>query len=330
MDFAAFLAWREQVQAGQPEAGIACETRIARAFAVIRPVLEPPAQLPRVHRCDLGRQWCALRGLPAERAPLALACAGVRHALSLLFARLARQGRRVALPADVYPVYWQLAAAAGVETFGFDTFPQFEPGAILAASAEAGCAVAVLPAPLKLHGRQWSADEARQAADWLAADPERRLVLDGVYSFGQPLAPAIHALVAGGQVIYLDSLSKGWLHERTFGIALVPPGDFDDYAAEFRSFVLTPLQLWQARELMGAYAQLPQRLLQDMAQRRSVLRERLAAAGLRMLPAEQGYFLPVAAGAAQLLQAQRLLGLPATVFGSRSPEWSIASVLPAA
>jgi hypothetical protein len=90
----------------------------------------------------------------------------------------------VGLPSDVYPVYWQIAAESGVTAVPFDTFPRFDIESILSGVAAAGVAVALLPAPLKLQGRRWTAEEAATACRWLAERPDRRLILDGVYSFG--------------------------------------------------------------------------------------------------------------------------------------------------
>ncbi len=46
---------------------------------------------------------------------------------------------------------------------------------------------------------------------WLNEVPQRRLILDGVYSFGLPTDVFTQHLLETDQVIYLDSLSKGWL-----------------------------------------------------------------------------------------------------------------------
>ncbi|MCY1008206.1 hypothetical protein OV079_22125 [Nannocystis pusilla] len=233
MNFREFLAWSGGVR--EPAVLRACETRISAAFADLRPPLERADPPRTVHRCDLARAWCELRGLPPAAARGAMICAGVRHALSLLFAHMAVAGRRLALPTDVYPVYWDLARAAGVATVGVATFPELAIADLLDRATRADVAALVLPDPLKLHGRSLAADERAALLAWLARDPHRRLVLDGVYSFGRRLSPATLELLASGQVLYLDSLSKGWLYPRVFGVAHLPARDFDRLGPVFRA-----------------------------------------------------------------------------------------------
>ena len=178
----------------------------------------PPA------RCTdaiLAREWCRVRGFPETIAARALVSRGVRHSLAIFFAYLARESATIALPSDVYPVYRALADAAGAHTVRVRTFPELELDRVLGMEADH----VLLPYPLKLHGRAWTSAEIARATAWLAERRERRLWLDGVYSFGLPLDGSLTGLLATDQVVYLDSLSKGWLHEQVFGVAVVPEQD---------------------------------------------------------------------------------------------------------
>jgi DNA-binding transcriptional MocR family regulator len=305
------------------------ETRIAQALAALRPDVAVPEAFPAVHRCHLTPVWCALRGLPPEAARAAFACDGVRHGLDLLLRAFARAGRRIAIPRDVYPVYWRTAAATGVATSELDTLPEFDLPTLLARATSDGASVVLLPAPLKLHGRAWTPAEAEVAARWLAEDDERRLVLDGVYAFGQLLDAPILRLIATDQVFHLDSLSKGWLHELVFGVALVPERDRESLQGIFRALRPSQLQLFAARELMTRFRDFPARLANELAQRRATLAHRLAGTGVASRPAAHGYLVAIEADAAALLAAHRVLALPASVFGSARQDLSIASALPA-
>ena len=180
MDFTEFLAWSLRLSRDRDDLRRLCETRIARAFEGIRPKVETPARFAAVHRCDLARQWCEVRELPANVAKTTLICEGVRHGLALILRRLAEAGKRVALPKDVYPVYWGIVAESGVDTVGVETFPRFDLEAIFEAATRAGCSVVLLTAPLKLQSRNWTAGETGCAIGWLEEDSQRRLILDGV------------------------------------------------------------------------------------------------------------------------------------------------------
>jgi aspartate/methionine/tyrosine aminotransferase len=258
----------------------------------------------------------------------ALICEGVRHGLGLIFKVLAQARQRVALPRDVYPVYWRIAFEAGLEAVGVETFPCFELQAILDASASSGTSVVMLPFPLKLQGRPWTEEEVDQAVAWLHEEPQRRLILDGVYSFGLSSDKLTKRLVETDQVIYLDSLSKGWLHELVLGVAIVPERDLDVYADTFRSLQLSQANLFRARELLSGFQHFPRQLTDEIETKRHRLLERLNGTGRRVLPAVQGYFLAIEGSASLLVEEHRLLTMPATVFGSRLVQWSVASALP--
>lgn len=328
MNFEHYLSWSREVVSADAGLRRYGETRIAAAYSALRPVVEVPAVPARVHRCDLARQWCALQGWPAAWSARALVCEGVRHALELLLRRFARRAMRLTLPGDVYPVYWQIAAAAGVGTVPVETFPHFDLAAVLFAAERAGSTAVVLPAPLKLQGRAWTAAEVDIALAWLRHDPTRRLILDGVYAFGQPADATVQRLLGSGQAILLDSLSKGWLHPRQFGIALLPECEMADCAAAFRQLELSQAQLFGAQQLLDRHVGFPQRLAAELAARRQAFLAEARAGGLPVMDSANGYLVAIHRASVDLLRSQRLLAIPASVFGSAHADWSLASVLP--
>lgn len=326
MDFQAFLVW--SARAGRAD-GVErlCETRIAHAFSCIRP--NPPMLEPRVrmHRCDIVRLWCAARALPVPRMRNALACEGVRHALGLIFSLLARRGRAIAIPSDVYPVYWKLATRAGIRAMAFETFPQFEIEPTLAEATKADVHTVLLPYPLKLHGRSWTEEEVSIAQTWLAGQPERRLILDAVYTMGAAADRLLIRLLECGQVLLLDSLSKGWLHEQVFGVAVVPDADVDLYSEAFRSLQPENDKLLLAHALLTTSAETPDRVACELEARRTSLMARLSKLRLRTLAVSRGYLIPIEVRAEDILAQQSLMTIPVSVFGSSLKGWSIASVL---
>lgn len=330
MNFEQFIASSKSLRARDPGLTWACETRIAAALAPIRPQLdlcEPPRRL---HRCDLARLWCQRRGLSEARARTALVNCGVRHALALLFADMAASGQRLALPTDVYPVYWQLAGAAGLATTGIATFPELDTFTLVDAAERTACTALLLPNPLKIHGRWLDPGERAVLTAWLRADPRRRLILDGVYAFGRPLDPGTLELLDSGQVLYLDSLSKGWLHAKVFGVAHVPERDFARLAPIFRAAAPTQANLHLAARLLDHHHHFPARLVAELDDRRLRCRQRLCALGLTPLPADNGYFLAVDGLAAELAITRRIVLLPGSVFGELQRPLAIASALPPA
>ncbi len=329
MNFAAFVAWKTEIKRERPQVVDLSETRIAAAFADLRPSPSASSASGPVHRCDLARTWCRVHGLRDSLVGRTLVSEGVRHALTTVLRVLGANRCSVALPSDVYPVYWQIAAETGVTAVPFDTFPSFEVESTLSSVAASGASVVLLPAPLKLHGRRWSAAEVATARRWLAERPHRRLILDGVYSFGCDLDDPTRSLLDTGRVLYLDSLSKGWLHEKVFGAAIVPEDDLGLYRDAFRSQSPRQEQLALASHLLRAHAALPAQLAGALAGARATLRERLVDAGLAAGPLENGYLATVDRSAEEVLERFGLLTIPASVFGCRESGRCLASALPA-
>ena len=312
--FEDFVALQERVRREDPSVLQLGETRIARALAASRPAIAVPAEVPKLHRCHLATAWCERRGMPAEWSARALVCEGVRHALALIFGELARRGERVAIPSDVYPVYGQLADRAQLAVAPIATFPLL--------TFETAARYLLLPCPLKLHGRAWSAVEIAAAHAWLAADRTRRLILDGVYSFDAMLAPAVRALIDTDQVLYLDSLSKSWLHEKVFGTAVVPAQDFAAWAPIFRAAAPAQASLFVARALLEREVPVAAELAVRRARTLAVLADR----GIAATAPESGYFIPIPLAADVALARHRVLVVPIAVFGGTGA-WSFASAL---
>jgi len=312
--FEDFIAHQERVRREDPSIVQLGETRIARALAALRPAIAVPAELPKLHRCHLATAWCARRGIPAEWSARALVCEGVRHALALIFGELARRGEAVAVPSDVYPVYGRLAEHAHVATRPIETFPELS----FATTAR----YVLLPCPLKLHGRTWTDAELAAATAWLDADRTRRLILDGVYSFDAMLAPAVRALIETDQVLYLDSLSKSWLHEKVFGTAVVPARDFAAWAPIFRAAAPAQASLFLARALLERSVPVAAELDARRARTLAILAER----GITTAAVTRGYFIPIELAADVALAHHRVLVIPFAVFGGTGA-WSFASAL---
>ncbi|HEY0255475.1 MAG TPA: hypothetical protein VGC41_28295, partial [Kofleriaceae bacterium] len=207
-----------------------------------------------------------------------------------------------------------LADRAQLATVPIETFP--------ALAFDTVARYLLLPCPLKLHGRAWSDAEHAAASAWLAADRSRRLILDGVYSFDSQLAPAVRALIETDQVLYLDSLSKSFLHEKVFGTAVVPAQDFAAWAPIFRAAAPSQASLFVARSLLERAVAVEA----ELAVRRARALEILAGRGILATAPARGYFIPIEVEAELVLSRHGVLTIPFAVFGG-TRAWSFASAL---
>lgn len=329
MDFPQFLTWSAGARPSVPEANRYCETRIAYALRHLKPALESSDPLSHVRRRDLVRLWCHRAGLQ-EHPRTVLASEGVRHSLQVIFGLFAQSGATVAIPTDVYPVYLQIASRAQLSVLGFTTFPQFKLRQILHAAQEVGVLHVLLPCPLKLQGRAWTNEEMATAEAWLHAGKQRRLILDGVYGFGARLDSVTKRLIESDQVLFLDSLSKSFLHEQVFGVAVVPAQDLECYTAAFCNLVPASAKLHIAHQLLERHPDIPRQVARALDSRRTTLLSSVLRSQNQPLPPEQGYLVAIDCPAESLLKEHLLLAIPASVFGSLRTDWSVASALPAA
>lgn len=324
MRFADFQALRAKLRAARPDAIDCAETNLYASLArLIPPASSAPTRI--VHRCHLAADWAQCFGLPPAISGRALVSCGVRDSLTLLFRYYAATKARLWLPADNYPVYGELARAEGLPAAEFPTLPvPLWPDDRSGAPPE----VLVVTNPLKPLGRWLGAEDIAALTAWLAASPSRRLLLDTVYTFGLRFHPATLQLLATGQTILLHSLTKGWLHPRLFGIALVPEGDASALAPLFRAHPPSQANLARARELLHGFRAMPDAVGAEIAVARSRLHTMMPAGVRHFASADAaGYFTPVWGHWSELLKDANILGLPASVFGSSRDDVTILSNL---
>jgi molybdenum cofactor biosynthesis enzyme MoaA len=141
---------------------------------------------------------------------------GVRDSLRVLLGWLAGQGRSIALPCDIYPVYRQIADMVGVAFSTYPTLPAFDIAAALTCTDDA----LLLTAPLSPLGRDLTGEEVAALVAWLREHPERLLILDRVYDYGG--SADIAPLLATSQAAVCWSLSKAFLSPLVMGFTVVP------------------------------------------------------------------------------------------------------------
>lgn len=324
MNFAQFQQFREKLRRERPEVVDCAATNLYAALARFIPPTATPTSHT-VHRCHLATEWTARFDLSPGLSSRALISCGVRDSLALLFRHYAREGAQLWLPADTYPVYGALARAAGLIPHEFLTLP--EP-AWPTSPPLPGAELLVVANPLKPVGRWLSPGDVAALTAWLALSPRRRLLLDAVYTFETRFHPTALQLLATQQTILLHSLTKGWLHPRLFGVALIPERDAAALTPVFRTQPPPQSSLARARELMAQHAEMPANISRELDAARSRLLSSIPPHLTPLAMADSpGYFTPVAGRWQDILDGTNVLGLPATVFGSQREDITILSSL---
>ncbi len=324
MNFAQFRVLREAMLQEQPGLLDMAETNHVRAFGPWLPQVEFLEGAPRAHRCHLAEDWLALFCLPAEMKNRLFISRGVRHSLSLLLPLLARNGYRLHLPDDVYPVYEALASAANITRGAFPTLPVPQFPREDSGQAEA----LLLPNPLKPLGRYLSDEEVEGLKKWLKEDGRRRLVLDAVYTFDTQLHATTLELLATEQTIVLHSLSKGWAAPLVMGATLFPQSDADTFRPSFRDDPPAQAELQRAQLLLREHSRLPHHLREVLECKRSRAKEEMAARGVALeFSGCPGYLTTVQLSWEELRQLHGVLAIPASAFGSSRHDLSILSTL---
>jgi hypothetical protein len=323
MTFPEFQIRRAELLRQQPGLRDCAETNLYRALAhLAAPTTPPPTGT--VHRCHLAQTWTELFGLPPEYARRALISSGVRDSLVRLFSHYASHGTRVWLPADNYPVFGELARAAGLQPGAFPTLGHL---CLPRTEATGGVEILLLTNPLKPAGRWLTVGEVAELRNWLAASPQRRLLLDTVYTFTTSFHETTRTLLAAGQVTLLHSLTKGWLVPKLFGVTLVPEADFSSLVPAFRQGPPSQASLSQARKLMAQHAELPGKVAHELREAQVRLRAKLPVTWPEPFDAPDRYLFPIALPWEELLSRHGILGLPATTFGAERNDFTVLSSL---
>ncbi|MBP5872008.1 aminotransferase class I/II-fold pyridoxal phosphate-dependent enzyme [Streptomyces scabiei] len=319
MRFQEFQEFRQRQLSASPSLLDAAETNVYGALAPLRPQL--PTGTPTVHRCDLARAWLRRYELPEEWSGRAMVSRGVRHGLGVVFPWLRAARGRLWLPGDVYPVYFELARAAGLEPASYPTLPA---PALPRAPAVDRPEYLLLANPSKPLGRHLSDAECAELIAWLRESPRRRLLIDTVYDLETPFASGTRRLLDTRRAVLLHSVTKGWLWPRMFGVALLGTADAE-LADAFRADPPTPAQLQLADRLLTEHGDVPRQVVAELAARAERLFERLpedvlgaVSAASRSCPGN--YFFPVAIPAQVLRREYGVLAAPVSVFGAT--QWS--------
>lgn len=307
MRFREFQAHRAALLDARPHIHDLARHELKDAFAGFD---SPKPVEGRVHRCDLSRLWLEAHSMPVEWSERTLISQGVRAALSLIFRAWARKKKRALIAQDVYPVYERIAMEEGLS---YDVFPTVPSVTIGATAAD----LLLLPNPVVPRGDYLRASEVDEIASWVGCDPERRVVIDGVYAMQANLEAGTLRLLETGRAIFLSSLSKLWLSPQIMGVAIVPPQDVPALIGDFRESGVSHDSLRQARALLAEGGDLVRSVSNGLADARARLAGLLVSEGVELPVAHRasGYHTLLSRPWEQLLEENNILALPFEVFG---------------
>jgi aspartate/methionine/tyrosine aminotransferase len=332
MRFPEFEAHRARASADHPSWLDAGETNLYRAlpqhFPELARLADPVLDGP-VHRCHLASETLDFLGLSRARwEPRMGISLGVRDGLRILFEHAAEGGIEVLLPTDVYPAYWEIAAATAVKRRGWEARLPFGTGGF-PPPAEDGAAQWLLTLdPVKPWGRDLAAEELTRIRAWAAGDARRRVLVDAVYS-PRRLPASAEALIDEGIGVGLMSLSKGWLSPQKMGWALFSARDAAALRPRFLCQKKNAAGLSFARVAYRDHPARPAAVAAAVERLRSAFVEKVeTASGVRVELPRLGYLVPDP-GSAAAWEERGVIAIPASVFGSA---WggSFLSVIPPA
>ena len=252
-----------------------------------------------------------------------IACAsGVREILNGIFKLIAKQGKDLWLPDDVYPIYWKLAKEAGIKTNAFSTIPKLDLTFLNNTSKKS---VVLLPNPITPLGRHLNDYEVEELKTWVTSSKERRLIIDAVYTFENQFDNRTLELWKTEQAFIAHSLSKSWLSSGVLGVALIP----SDITPSLRN-VLEPLtegSVDKATQIMTSLPELPNTLKKVFIDEWKRLTPHIQQISPGFKPPETGYFSTIKRATEAILEKDSTLTIPASIFGSKDTELSIISCL---
>jgi aspartate/methionine/tyrosine aminotransferase len=308
MNFSEYKAYRDELLLTQSPQRLDClNPFVAMAFTHDTAVDVSPASSDAAIA-----SWCEAMGMEDDRRDV-IAVEGVRAALASLFRDLGRKQIDLWLPQDVYPYYWETAkqSVAAPQIHSFHTLPYIDLEALDTASANA---TVLITNPVSPLGRYLSSDEVRDLKVWLAACPQRRLVLDTVYAYREGFDQSTLSLLDTGQVFVLHSLSKAWLQRGVWGAVVPPRKDPGQWKTVFEAPSDTSSGI--AIDALARLRDLPdrQQALFD-AEWNRLMPDLMRISGGSFRRPKSGYLGLIEVNAADALVQSNALVVPASVFG---------------
>ena len=312
MDFTQFQDFRRQWLKANPKGVDAADTRVydwSERFTQNRPVFVEKSQ----YRCHLAEEYLNWLALDEIGKTNILISSGVRHSLGIMLKQTGSWIR----PNDVYPEYGKIEMACGAQAMTY--------------SARAG-----LPWEMLENSRGWNlliCDPLKPWGGQLDTQKYRRLLstalrqngmiwVDGAYA-KRPHPAVIEAIVEDLPVIWLGSLSKGWLKPWILGAVLGHPNVLGQWRVAFQNEKKDTDKLAFAWDLLTNHPQRPEEVEEICRQARIKLLGELDARGVGMGVSDpgHGYMLRHELPASKLIE-DGILALPGSIFIDQEDLWS--------
>jgi histidinol-phosphate/aromatic aminotransferase/cobyric acid decarboxylase-like protein len=242
--------------------------------------------------------------------------AGIREVIKDLADSHVLKSSTFLLPEDVYPVYFELIRDRTIVTF--KTLPTLDLTRTFSMAPSAK--VLLLPMPLVPSGEDLSEKEFQVLMSWLALDQNHLIIIDSAYSFNRN-SSSFESLLGTGQCVLLLSLAKTWLSPSLLGMAVAEK-------KLLNKFNLPRHQIsnhWES--IVCSAPNLPRVLQANFDREWQSLYNALSEIDLHWSPPKNGYFKIVPVDYLTLLTKYNVLGVPASVFGSRQANITVVSCL---
>jgi histidinol-phosphate/aromatic aminotransferase/cobyric acid decarboxylase-like protein len=309
VDYASFKRFREDLLGIRSPLRLDCMNPVRALASFVEPLAEDHGDYA-VCPGALAA-WARATGVSWTEGGVVLG-SGIRGLLSATLKAFGSQVNEIWLPADVYPVYWEMARDVSVELHSFPTLPQPDWGFLHRASDGA---LVLLPWPLTPLGRLPSGAETEALARWLGKAAGRVLVLDAAYTYDFKLVRrSLEPVLASGACVVLWSCSKPWLLPGVLGIATAPT----EVAPLIARHAEPPSEeaLRKAETTLERSPGLPRLQQEAFYKEWERLAPRLQKACPEWQPPACGYFSVLPLPFQHLLDGHDILGVPASVFGS--------------
>lgn len=304
MDYPQFQSFREQLLMDKPQVLDLANTNVygwRKAWGKPTPGVVEKAK----YRCHLAEEYLAWLGIDAITKADILVSEGVRHSLLNLLPRV----QFLVRPMDVYPEYKRIGYRAGVLTSTYSARIGV-PWQIL---EQAENWTVLICDPLKPWGGQQDQQEYDRLIQ-LAQKQQGMVVVDGAYA-RKPHPRVVEGIAKGQPILWLGSLSKGWLMPWTFGVVLGHQSVIEPWRKDFQALPKQADKLQLAWELLVNDPQRPMEVEQMCRRARTMLIEQLQQLDLAhgLIDPGHGYLLRHRLSAEALLD-YKILAVPGSVF----------------
>lgn len=263
----------------------------------------------------LYKKWQEVNGIDISVENLSLT-RGVRHSLSKLFHLFRNED--IYIPEDIYPRYFELAKENRVKRFV--TYPEVNWKSL----NEAHNSVVLLTIPFTPMGKVLDQEVLKELESLLKRG--NRIIIDAVYDYdANENFKKLEVLFNKGAVFWLHSLSKTYLSPEVLGLVYFSRSGYKFYFDEsFDNYNFhNEASYARAYDIITQTPELPLLQQSEFTKGFNYLSK---STDLKIYHSEIAYFAVIEESFDALLK-RNILGVPASVFGSRNPNLTIVTGL---